>query len=466
MKYQDGFAFFDYQMKGCTVEGFDEKYQSYLIRKEDNDTSMLDLWSEEQIDRVMTKQEDMIRFEKQQQELKRQQQEKEQAEQAKYNDVHGYCDNMSQLQRSKVLATLNKPMNHNGNVVARKEWVREQLACGYTPEYKENVNFAGRKTKNYYTLSCPDGTWFEVTKTEYDYAVYLQNNVTPVAIEELATTVETVTATKQQYFNAEIVYGGMVKTTGVWAMSASEAWEKLHFKHDNADEIYIMVNGERTSPGMVVSEETHDSEYTPASNVQHISTKHGMMIKWDEGNDLQVVYIIETTRHDEEVDINFSNLHNKECATLGDAMYIMQEWQKAGWLNINIMTQIKKGDAVIVEDIATDVEYTNATEGRYEKENRQLRGYNEAMSAQLDKHAAFLCKYNATKQFETFEVEPQQATSGVHWYELTLRGVAPGCQPRGFIEVDHNKGRHGIVAYDRTLTEAELDEYEMRPYAM
>lgn len=51
-----------------------------------------------------------------------------------------------------------------------------------------------------------------------------------------------------------------------------------------------------------------------------------------------------------------------------------------------------------------------------------------------------------------------------HWYELLYRGISPGCQPRDFVDKDHNKGKWGIVAYDRELTDKELSMYEMKPY--
>jgi hypothetical protein len=50
----------------------------------------------------------------------------------------------------------------------------------------------------------------------------------------------------------------------------------------------------------------------------------------------------------------------------------------------------------------------------------------------------------------------------IYWYEYTLRGFSLGCQPKGFIEHDPTIGRHGIIAYDRLLTDSELDEYELK----
>lgn len=51
-----------------------------------------------------------------------------------------------------------------------------------------------------------------------------------------------------------------------------------------------------------------------------------------------------------------------------------------------------------------------------------------------------------------------------HWYEMLQRPPGPGCQPSGILETDHEKGRHGIVAYDRELTDGELKEYTMRKW--
>ena len=52
----------------------------------------------------------------------------------------------------------------------------------------------------------------------------------------------------------------------------------------------------------------------------------------------------------------------------------------------------------------------------------------------------------------------------MYWYEMTARPIGPGCQPKGFVKFDEDKGRWGIVAYDRKLTQNELEEYEMREW--
>lgn len=47
------------------------------------------------------------------------------------------------------------------------------------------------------------------------------------------------------------------------------------------------------------------------------------------------------------------------------------------------------------------------------------------------------------------------------WYEMRLRPIGIGCQPKGMIEFNEDKGNWGIVAYDRELTDKELDDFDM-----
>ena len=49
----------------------------------------------------------------------------------------------------------------------------------------------------------------------------------------------------------------------------------------------------------------------------------------------------------------------------------------------------------------------------------------------------------------------------LYWYEYRLRGGGPGCQPKGFKQIDHTYGRHGRVAYERKLSAAEMEAYDL-----
>jgi hypothetical protein len=50
-----------------------------------------------------------------------------------------------------------------------------------------------------------------------------------------------------------------------------------------------------------------------------------------------------------------------------------------------------------------------------------------------------------------------------HWYKYRSRGFSPDCQPNDFVSYDVQIGKFGAVAYDRELTEEEIQAYELKP---
>jgi len=64
--------------------------------------------------------------------------------------------------------------------------------------------------------------------------------------------------------------------------------------------------------------------------------------------------------------------------------------------------------------------------------------------------------------------QPEQVQNnydnGLYWYEMCKRPVSLGCQPKGFVEFNDDKGNHGIVAYDKKLTDKELNDFEMKEW--
>jgi hypothetical protein len=50
-----------------------------------------------------------------------------------------------------------------------------------------------------------------------------------------------------------------------------------------------------------------------------------------------------------------------------------------------------------------------------------------------------------------------------HWYKYKFRGHSIGCQPDDFVSHDVQIGKFGAVAYDRELTEEEIQAYELEP---
>ena len=52
----------------------------------------------------------------------------------------------------------------------------------------------------------------------------------------------------------------------------------------------------------------------------------------------------------------------------------------------------------------------------------------------------------------------------LYWYELIYRSPAPSCQPEGYVKVNYDKGRHGIVAYTEPLTLDQIEKFELREW--
>ncbi|WP_025731562.1 hypothetical protein [Heyndrickxia ginsengihumi] len=50
-----------------------------------------------------------------------------------------------------------------------------------------------------------------------------------------------------------------------------------------------------------------------------------------------------------------------------------------------------------------------------------------------------------------------------YWYSLKIRGISKGTQPEGYIDIDKSKGKWGSIAYNRPLTEEELDHFDLVP---
>lgn len=91
--------------------------------------------------------------------------------------------------------------------------------------------------------------------------------------------------------------------------------------------------------------------------------------------------------------------------------------------------------------------------------NRNFNTYEEAMKY------CDLCDFDIHEMIEVKEIKEAEATENkIYWYEFWLRGFSLGCQPKGHIEVNHNKGRWGIIAYDRKLSNEECENYDLKEW--
>lgn len=128
-------------------------------------------------------------FDKKQKELREQEKQKELAKIKEYEHTFGYTDNKTPLQKGRILKTLNIKAYYKENgidigLMTRKDFVYMMLNKGYITEHKKNVTDWVKRSgewiekiiPNQYRLS-KDDSYYIITKTEYDYANYLLENI-------------------------------------------------------------------------------------------------------------------------------------------------------------------------------------------------------------------------------------------------------------------------------------------------
>ncbi len=151
--------------------------------------------------------------------------------------------------------------------------------------------------------------------------------------------------------------------------------------------------------------------------------------------------------------------YNSLYEVLNAAYFVHLLIKKEGYANIEefkILTIVKDGkNKIIIDDLTNNLElWDTIQESQIMQENKIMK---EKMQ-ELELCKEFIKKYKAEEMFKQFQKEH------IFWYELKFRGISPGCQPKDFIESDNNKGKFGIVGYNRRLTENELETYEMKEY--
>lgn len=93
----------------------------------------------------------------------------------------GFTDNKKPMQKARIENTLDNLIRHNGETMYEKEWAFALLLDGYRPDKEENYSYYSRRLDDYtkpktlYKLRKED-SWYEVTKTVYDFVGYLLDN--------------------------------------------------------------------------------------------------------------------------------------------------------------------------------------------------------------------------------------------------------------------------------------------------
>lgn len=94
----------------------------------------------------------------------------------------GWADNMTDLRFGKVMSTLETPIRWNGKIMAKYQFIIEAVTGGMNPVKKDGIvtyygnkwNPKQSKAKTEYRLYDGDIEFYKITKTEYDFAVYLK----------------------------------------------------------------------------------------------------------------------------------------------------------------------------------------------------------------------------------------------------------------------------------------------------
>lgn len=157
-----GTEYLDYDHTPCTVTGVASR-DLYGVRKQSS--PFLYLLPAEHLLRLLEQQPRLQRESDRRRELERQEAERAERERQEYERDWGFTATMPPHQRGKALKTLNRHLRlPDGRVLSRKDMIHEFLSRGCTLET------AGPRDYRLYT---PDGTFYAITKTEYELGQYL-----------------------------------------------------------------------------------------------------------------------------------------------------------------------------------------------------------------------------------------------------------------------------------------------------
>jgi CRISPR/Cas system CMR-associated protein Cmr5 small subunit len=176
-----GIEYLDMQYNKNIVEDFSEKHNAYLVKIEG--MVFHNLVNESEIEFFLSKQERIFEAKSKSEQTERAEKEQKEKAEYEYNNVNGFCDTMPVMQKGKVLKVLNVTCVHKGKIVTRKEFILDLINEGYNLKVIDKVMTSSKKIRGEriekFKCNVPaiekDGTWYEITKTEYEYGLFLQN---------------------------------------------------------------------------------------------------------------------------------------------------------------------------------------------------------------------------------------------------------------------------------------------------
>lgn len=89
----------------------------------------------------------------------------------------GFADSMTNIKFGRFHTIMNKKINIDGKIMTRREFVINFIKEGSIPKKSENVSYYSRngktKPKTVYKLVYNSGCFYEITKSEYEFATFV-----------------------------------------------------------------------------------------------------------------------------------------------------------------------------------------------------------------------------------------------------------------------------------------------------
>lgn len=150
-------------------------------------------------------------------------------------------------------------------------------------------------------------------------------------------------------------------------------------------------------------------------NKKENKTNPHFVQKFGKGHDLTIMYTIEHTKYDDELEeIYFSNLEREEFYSLDRFIKFLNIYQQLGYKNISIITSVLDDKAPsenshnsLIEDITIEVDVliNSSYTKELETTRRTLTTINNHLTSENDMYKMFIEKYKANELFEKFKKE-------------------------------------------------------------
>jgi hypothetical protein len=171
-----GKKYIDNMGREQVVIGFNKQLNKYLVQKSERQDQQFGavFTDEKEINKHLEKSEERKKYYEDQDKKIKEEQAIEEQKIKEYKDIKGFADDKPEMQRGKIIKSLNNKINYNGEIVTKKQFIENVISKEKAfPEegmYKKSYDGVSKKR---YSLKKTDGKFYEISKTEFDYAQYL-----------------------------------------------------------------------------------------------------------------------------------------------------------------------------------------------------------------------------------------------------------------------------------------------------